>query len=425
VNEAELAGLLREHASTHGVPGAAIAVLREGAELSAFHGLADTRTAEPVTAESRFAVGSLTKSMVATVVARLAQDRRLSLDDSVAAHVSELRSSRWAQRATVRDLLGNRSGLPLRNRLEFDFDAHETGDADVLAMFAANVAQHDSTEIEWSYTNAGWCLLGRLVETVTGNAWEQAMRDELFAPANMQQTVLATESQPTGRVSGHEVTADGLAPVPPVVARAFGPAGTSAVSTVGDLLRFATLHLDDPALAMLQQPQLSPRLHAWLDGWCLGWASFDWGGGRVCGWDSLINGERGFLRLVPDRRGAIVLLANSATGRAMYRSLFAELMPALFGITVPPLALHAAPHANDDLSRFAGVYGWPDRRVEVATSETGLRIGQSNARPLDDRTFIVDPQDPDNPTVTFDAFDTAGRPQALYEMLWGLPRLDG
>jgi hypothetical protein len=44
--------------------------------------------------------------------------------------------------------------------------------------------------------------------------------------------------------------------------------------------------------------------------------------------------------------------------------------------------------------------------------------------PLDERSFVVDPMDPDNPTVTFGVFDAAERPRVLYVMLWGLPRLD-
>ena len=57
--------------------------------------------------------------MVATAVARLVDAGRLSLDDSVAAHVPELRGAGWAARATVRDVLANRSRLPLRAELEF------------------------------------------------------------------------------------------------------------------------------------------------------------------------------------------------------------------------------------------------------------------------------------------------------------------
>ena len=90
MGEPELASLLREHASRHSVPGAAIGVLRDGVVATAYSGVADTTTDEPVTSETRFAVGSLCKSMVATAVARLAEAGRLSLDDPIAAHVPEL-----------------------------------------------------------------------------------------------------------------------------------------------------------------------------------------------------------------------------------------------------------------------------------------------------------------------------------------------
>jgi hypothetical protein len=112
----------------------------------------------------------------------------------------------------------------------------------------------------------------------------------------------------------------------------------------------------------------------------------------------------------------------------MYRSLLADLMRSLFGIRVPPMRLEAAPGAAGDLSRYVGVYAWPDRRVEVTAAGSGLVINDEHqateALPIDERVFLVDPGDPDNPTVTFGPFDAAGRPRVLYLMLWGLPRLD-
>src|SRR6185295_2438272 len=138
MGEPELASLLREHASRHSVPGAAIGVLRDGVVTTAYVGVADTTTGEPVTSETRFAVGSLCKSMVATAVARLAEAARLSLDDPVAAHVPELRGAGWAARADVRDLLANRSRLPLRAELEF---AAPPGDDDAaLSRFVRELA---------------------------------------------------------------------------------------------------------------------------------------------------------------------------------------------------------------------------------------------------------------------------------------------
>jgi hypothetical protein len=81
-----------------------------------------------------------------------------------------------------------------------------------------------------------------------------------------------------------------------------------------------------------------------------------------------------------------------------------------------------------ELARFAGTYAWPDRRVEVTATADGLLIAggerEAVARPLDDRSFLVDAADPDGPAVTFGAFDAAARPHVLYDLLWGLPRVE-
>ena len=78
--------------------------------------------------------------MVATVVAGLAAAGRLDLDDAVARHVPVLRHSAWAQHATLRDLLANRSGLPLRAATEFGFDDRVDTDADTLAELMTDLA---------------------------------------------------------------------------------------------------------------------------------------------------------------------------------------------------------------------------------------------------------------------------------------------
>jgi CubicO group peptidase (beta-lactamase class C family) len=268
VRDFDLASLLREHMSMHSVPGAAIGVLRDTAVTAAHSGIADVTTNEPVTADTRFAVGSLAKSMVATVIARLVEAGRLSLDDPVAAHVPELRGAGWAARATLRDLLANRSRLPLRAQVEFSGLQDQTDD--VLARMAAEIATGAPTARFWSYSNAGWCLLGRVIETLTGRTWEEAMRTQLLAPLAMEQTTFVNRPVAEPRASGHRLTPHGLAVAEPWTPRSHGPAGSTLLSTLGDLLRFARCHLDDPALAGLRAAHAEVRIHAWLDAWCLG-----------------------------------------------------------------------------------------------------------------------------------------------------------
>ena len=270
-------------------------VCRDTAGTAASGGVADAATGEPVTADTRFAVGSLAKSMVATVIARLAEAGRLSLDDPVAAHVPELRGVGWAARATVRDLLANRSRLPLRAQVEFSALQGEADD--VLSRFAAMIATGAPTARFWSYSNAGWCLLGRVIETLTGRTWEEAMRAQLFAPLVMEQTTFTSSPVAEPRAVGQRPTpTNGAVPVEPWSPRSHGPAGSTLLSTLGDLLRFARCHLEDPSLAVMRAAHAQIRICAWLDAWCLGWARFDWDGGPVWGWDGLISGSRAILR---------------------------------------------------------------------------------------------------------------------------------
>ena len=112
--------------------------------------------------------------------------------------------------------------------------------------------------------------------------------------------------------------------------------------------------------------------------------------------------------------------------RVIQRSSVQFVVNALFGIGIPPLRLEAVAGGAGDLSRFAGDYAWPDRRIEVTVTGPNLTIttgrGTTEAVPVDERIFVVDAADPDNPTVTFAEPDAAGRPRVLYVMLWGLPR---
>jgi CubicO group peptidase (beta-lactamase class C family) len=401
-HERDLLDLLSEEAARHGIPGAVLGVLRDGEQTLVAHGVANTRTGEPAAADTRFALGSLAKPLGATALALLAAEGRLTFDDPVAGHVPELRGAAWAQRATVRDLLANRSRVPLLEQTESPAE-----DAS-LTDLVADLAEHEGTAAFWSYANAGWCTAGRVLETVTGLPWNEALRTVVLAPLGLGEATFAAEPVNEPRAAGHA----GTTPLAPWAPPALAPAGGTVLATVGDLLQLAQAHLEEPTLAPLREVYAEPRLYAWLDSWCLGWARFDWADGPVWGWDGLLPGHRSILRFDPSRRTAIALLTNGDAGRALYRSLFRGLAG------MPELRLEPALGAAD-VERLAGTYEWPDR-VYTATADGDTLVLEGDGRrvealPLDERTFLVDPDDPDNPTVTFGD-------GVLYVMLWGLPR---
>ena len=224
MDERDLTDLLCEQALRHLVPGAGIGILRDGEAVTAYTGVADTATGEPVSLETRFAIGSL--CLVATEPARLAGSGELSLDDPVSANVPELRGAEWAARASVRDLLANRSRVPLR--AEFEFSAFPGDDAGMLARFVERLSTVDPMPPVWSYANAGWCVLGRVLETVTALSWEDAMRVVLFEPLEMEQTTFGGATPNVPRAAGHEVTSRGVLRAEPWTPRAPGAGGLDA-----------------------------------------------------------------------------------------------------------------------------------------------------------------------------------------------------
>ena len=425
MDEGALAVILQRHSTAHRVPGAALGLLRHGEPVAAYCGVADVRTPSPVTASTRFAIGSLTKTMVASALAVLDVEHRLSLDDSVASRVPELRLCRWAETATLRDLMANQSPVPLRAALEFGFDDHIGDDDEALARLVTQIAGEAPSGEHWSYTNVGWCVLGRVIETVTGLVWEEAMA-RLLAPAGLNDTSWTT-SAIVDRAVGHEAHRGGPIPVEPLLCRAFSPAGATIASTLEDMLRFARWQLADSAPAPLRVVHADVSIRGWFDAWGLGLGRFDWDGAEVWGWDGMVNGQRSVLRLLPDQGGALVVLSNGSAGRAMGRSILAEVVPASFGIKVATARLDPSPDAPEQLRAYAGAYGWPDRRVDVTEAAQGLLVSEDSiikeALPLDRRTFLLDREDLDAATISFDDFDRTGRPGVLYDMVWGLGRL--
>lgn len=421
---ADVEELLAEFAPASGVVGAAVGVARGDEVAVATYGFADT-DGTPVTPETRFAIASVTKPMVATVVARLAGRGALDIDEPVSAHVKELATTPWANAATVRQLLANGSGIPLTAAREW---LVEDNDADALARFCDALAGESAmwpAGTVWSYCNSGWSVLGRLIECVTGEVWEDAMRAELITPLDLSATEFGHEPSEGVRSRAFEMGTDGPAVVDPWLSRALGPGGASVFSTVGDLLRFGQTHCDDDRLALLRDVHARVDLRWFLDAWCLGWARFDATGGPVWGWDGIGSGFRAILRIVPDERGVVALVANTSTGRDLYRDLVPRVFQRAFGIHLPAPPREAT-GSVDDLQRYEGRFAWPDFDAVVTAEANNLRVhlgGDTRvAHPIDERNFVVDSPGTDRMTIGFSQFH-GGAPQVLYNLVWGLPRV--
>jgi hypothetical protein len=237
----------------------------------------------------------------------------------------------------------------------------------------------------WSYCNSGFSLLGRVIEKVTGQTWDAALRERLFTPLGLDHTVtLPEEALLFAAAVGHDEHEGTLTPAAAWgLPRSVGPAGL-VTSTVADVLAFARLHLtgglaadgtrllrEDSAAAMAAHQADLPDPYILGDSWGLGWIRFGWEGHRLIGHDGNTLGQAAFLRLLPEQGLAVALLTNGGHTRDLYEDLYREIFAEVAGVAMPhPFAPPSEP-VTVDVSPYVGTYERTSVRMEVEAGPDG------------------------------------------------------
>ena len=378
---------LDELVAKHGVPGASLAVLEKDETRSVASGLLNLDTGVESTTESLFQIGSITKVWTTTVVMQLVDEGKVELDAPLRRYVPEFRvaDELASETVTIRHLLTHTSGIDGDN-----FTDTGRGD-DALEKYVASCAtlrQVHPVGATMSYCNTGFTLLGRVIEVVTGEVWDAAIRARLFEPMKLTHTATLPEEVLRYRAAiGHiEPPGEQLHPAPAWgLPRTAGPPG-GICSTAAEVVRFARLHLSDGTLdatpvvsaesvQAMQEKQV--EVPSGGDGlssryWGLGWSIFEWSGRTVLGHDGGTIGQLAFLRIVPDAGVAVALLTNGGNGIALFRELFSELLAELADIELPADAVPPETPLAVDPAPYLGVYEREGASIRVVGRDGGL-----------------------------------------------------
>jgi CubicO group peptidase (beta-lactamase class C family) len=183
-------GALGAAMRAHQVPGAAIGLLAGDREEHATVGLASLSSMRPVTPETLFQTGSLSKTYTPTVIWRLIDEGALALDKPVRTWIPDLTlmDEEVAAKLTIGNLLDHSAGF-------YGDEGFNTGDDDeAIARYVANRLPHLPQIFPlgafFSYNNAGFTLLGRLIEVAAGTAYNAAMGNLLLGPLGLDDTLL-------------------------------------------------------------------------------------------------------------------------------------------------------------------------------------------------------------------------------------------
>ena len=152
------------------------------------YGLADKANNIPNKLDTKFNLGSMNKMFTSVAIAQLVQAGKLSYDSTLAKVVPEYPNKETAEKITVHQLLTHSSGLGDFFKPEF-FQNREKyrNPKDYFPIFANDKLRFEPGK-GWSYSNAGFIVLGAIVEAASGQSYFDYVRDHIFKPAGMKDT---------------------------------------------------------------------------------------------------------------------------------------------------------------------------------------------------------------------------------------------
>ena len=406
----ELIRIVERALEETGTPGAAIGIVAGGDEDVRAFGTANVRTGLPFTPGCVFPIQSVTKTYTAAAIMKLVEDGRLELDTSVRDCLPGFRvaDESVTERVTVRHLLTHTAGWVG----DIGMPESDRGD-EALERWVREAVPHLAQVVPpgtlWSYSNASYRILGRIIEVLRKEPYETAIRSMLLDPLGMTSSFLFPEEAVTHPIAvGHLVGSVGT---PPLVQDRWAPPRVEAaegglLSTVEDQLRWVRFWLNDAsedtdhvlsastrAVMLSRQCDADPS----HDGMGLGWPLMRYGDVTVAMHLGSGPGAESVVLFAPGTGFGMVALTNGTNGVQVSRRAMEAAIEAHLGVRrddpptegVPPERL--APYAGDYLLMALG----GNYNIHVEPRDGGLlaAFGPPGGEPIMTATMRFTGQD--------------------------------
>src|SRR6187431_681692 len=391
-----LAAHFAQAVAARGVPGATIAVLKDGEVIDFAAGVLSTATGVDATPDSVFQIGSITKVWTTTLVLQLVDDGLLDLDAPIRTYLPEFRlaDDAAAGAITTRQLLSHQGGF------EGDVFTDTGRGDDAIEKYIdaiAGLPQLFTPGELFSYNNAAFSVLGRLVEVLREDTWENLLVSRIAQPLGLTHVAPSAYEAILFRAAVGHLGAgeDGVQIPAPVwaLAKSNEPAGSMLAMRPRDLIGFAQMHLGDgvgangtrvlsaeSAKAMRTNHVDLPRLTGMGDAWGLGWEIIQTATPVVIGHDGGTIGQSAFLRVVPELGIAVAMLTNGGDVMGLFDDVVAPILKEAAGVTLHGLPVPPAEAVAVDAGPLVGFYSNSTIDLTVSVDDEGRIWVDSNPK---------------------------------------------
>ena len=372
---------------TYNVPGAAVAVVRDGkVTLLKGYGVRNADKPDKIDKDTIFQLASVTKTLTGLTVGTLVDERRLGWDDAVTAHVPDFVAfdPYLTRYLTVRDLLAQRTGFPAFTGDILDPMGYTR--PQILARLRYLKPRYSLREVA-QYSNLGFFLAGEVAGRTGGAPWQLLVQGRLLTPLAMNRSgALSSNLDRDANVSANHVLAGGRAQVVPAArGDALGAAG-SASSSAADMAQLMQMLLargqyegkvllrpetvaeifKRSMVADVSFTELPPIDDNTGFYYGLGVDSYDYRGERIIEKAGALPGVRTVMTLAPARNTGIVVLAN------LNLTTFPEAVRAFFLDTLMGVAPEAHQKAiTESNTALAGMFA----KMNAPSSTPGAFTG--------------------------------------------------
>ncbi|WP_459503615.1 serine hydrolase [Bacillus sp. C1] len=311
------------------VPGAAVAVIKDGEVIvSEGFGYRNLEQKEPVTPQTRFAIGSTTKAFGTLSLSLLAQQKKFDWDAPVQSYIPTFSLSDVfaSSQITARDLASHRSGVSRHDALWYNSSFTRKDIIEKIKHLSLDAPFRTT----FLYNNLMYATISYIVESITNQTWEEYVTEHILEPLQMEQTNFSvTDSQNTQNYALPYVEKNGeIKEVPFRNLDSVGAAGCIN-STIEDMANWVLLHLNQgkiedhelvsselleqmytPHNTIPDQPILSSP-ESPVNSYGLGWFISTYRGYKVIHHSGGIDGFSAFVSFIPKENIGIVILTNA------------------------------------------------------------------------------------------------------------------
>ena len=372
--------VIAKHAKSN-EPGCAVGIETGGEVITRAFGMANLEYDIPLTPDSIFEIGSVSKQFTSSAVVLLARDGRLSLDDHVRKYIPELSDA--YNDVTLRQMLGHTSGIrdwgTLIGLTGWPRGSRADTHAHVLELLAKQRALNFTPGTEYSYSNSNYNLAAMIVERISGKSFAAFVQERIFTPAAMAHSSVRDDWTRIvkNRASAYDPSDKGGFVTDIHFENIYG--NCCVLSTVGDLLRW-----NDRLASFPEIQGLTPLANGKSSGYALGISVGHARGTPELSHSGATAGWRAILTSFPEKKLSIALLCNR--GDAPLGAIVRE----LGDVFLDPAP---APKKQAWDPKLAGLYRDPrtDAVLRFFVKDGELRAGfGGNGYPIDPDAFHFD-----------------------------------